>query len=598
MAQQEATLLLRIKKAGEEVLDEISDKFTNMTTLIAAAGAAVLGFGYLALKSWREQELASNQLAQAMVQQGVYTTELKGKYDEMAASLQKVTTFGDEQIQAAQATLQAFVGQREVTQELVQATLDLAAAKGMDLDTASQLVGKSIASETNALQRYGIEVQMSKDKTQQLANVIEALNGKFGGQAAAMAQGLGSIEQMKNQWSDFLENVGQRIAPGFTAAAQAVMGLFNAMNMGGSLVDSIGLGFHTLSSIVVVFSGLLEKLGGVAGTVLGGIAEAVTNMVQGNFKAAWQNAKDIVKISMDDWAATSERTMARLQEMDMNYLATKEGNLLKEEELMRASNERKAVIADEHKMVMDEKKLQQEIEDQNRRLVEQEMESMTEAQKLATQIRFLDEKIKAEENHQNKMKLVKQRSDMVDLQRQAMRVEQQKVLDKQREQDQQATLNTIATMQSSNNSVLAAIGKAAALTQIAIETPVAIAKALSAFPPPFNFAAAGLVGAAMAVQAARVSGIKLAEGGIVPAVHGGINATIGEGGRAEAVIPLPDDFDPNSGLGGGGGGVSVVFTGPVLGNDEQAREFAIKIDRELLKLRQRNESVSFDEGVI
>jgi tape measure domain-containing protein len=78
------------------------------------------------------------------------------------------------------------------------------------------------------------------------------------------------------------------------------------------------------------------------------------------------------------------------------------------------------------------------------------------------------------------------------------------------------TLSTIATLQNENNSTLATIGKAAALTQIAIDTPVAVGKALAAFPPPFNFIAAAAVGAAMAAQAAKVVGVKFADGGIVP----------------------------------------------------------------------------------
>jgi hypothetical protein len=159
---------------------------------------------------------------------------------------------------------------------------------------------------------------------------------------------------------------------------------------------------------------------------------------------------------------------------------------------------------------------------------------------------------------------------------------------------QKDTLSTIASMQGANNKVLATIGKAAALTQIAIDTPVAIGKALAAFPPPFNFAAAGAVGAAMAVQAARVSGIQLAEGGIVMPTPGGTQATIGEAGQAEAVIPL--DRAGEFGLGGGGGN-TIIFNGPVMGDESQAMEFARAIDRSLLKLRQSNQSVAFETDI-
>lgn len=96
------------------------------------------------------------------------------------------------------------------------------------------------------------------------------------------------------------------------------------------------------------------------------------------------------------------------------------------------------------------------------------------------------------------------------------RVETQKQIDANKIANQRDTFSTIATLSQSNNKVLASIGKAAAMTQIAIDTPVAIGKALAAFPPPFNFVAAGLVGTAMAVQAAKVAGLNFETGGIVP----------------------------------------------------------------------------------
>jgi hypothetical protein len=94
--------------------------------------------------------------------------------------------------------------------------------------------------------------------------------------------------------------------------------------------------------------------------------------------------------------------------------------------------------------------------------------------------------------------------------------ELKKKQDEQRLRDQKDTFATIATLQGESNKTLAAIGKAAALTQIAIDGPAAVTKALAAFPPPFNFVAAAAVGAAVAAQAAKVVGVKFADGGIVP----------------------------------------------------------------------------------
>lgn len=163
-------------------------------------------------------------------------------------------------------------------------------------------------------------------------------------------------------------------------------------------------------------------------------------------------------------------------------------------------------------------------------------------------------------------------------------------------------LQLSASLARSSNSTLAAIGKAAALTQIAIATPQAVASSFAFGTriggPPLGFVFGGIAAAAMAAQAAQVAGVQLAEGGIVPSTPGGIAATIGEGGRDEAVIPLPDDFDPDEpGGAAGGSNVTIVVNGGLLGDAQSARELAVALDRELLELRRSNESVSFEDVI-
>lgn len=82
------------------------------------------------------------------------------------------------------------------------------------------------------------------------------------------------------------------------------------------------------------------------------------------------------------------------------------------------------------------------------------------------------------------------------------------------------TLKLFASMSQSNNSILATIGKASALTQIAIATPVAVAEAtkfgMATGGPPLAATFAAIAYAAMAAQAAQVVGLQFANGGIVP----------------------------------------------------------------------------------
>lgn len=86
--------------------------------------------------------------------------------------------------------------------------------------------------------------------------------------------------------------------------------------------------------------------------------------------------------------------------------------------------------------------------------------------------------------------------------------------------NQTDTLNLFAGLANSNNKTLAGIGKAAALTQLAIKTPEAVGNSFAfgtkAGGPILGAVFAGIASAAMAAQAAQIAGIQFNQGGIVP----------------------------------------------------------------------------------
>jgi hypothetical protein len=96
----------------------------------------------------------------------------------------------------------------------------------------------------------------------------------------------------------------------------------------------------------------------------------------------------------------------------------------------------------------------------------------------------------------------------------------------------------MATLSQSGHGKLAAIGKAAAMAQATIDGYLAIQKALAAFPPPFNFIAAGVVGVATAANVAAISGIGYSNGGYTGA--GGVNDPAGTVHKGEIVWSQSD----------------------------------------------------------
>jgi hypothetical protein len=131
-----------------------------------------------------------------------------------ASALQKNTTFGDEAIIEAQALVAAFIKEEDQIKSLMPAILDLAAAKGMDLRAAADLVTKSVASSTNALARYGIEIDGAAGSAERTTSTVDALTKAFGGMAQALADtDVGKLEQMENTLGDIKEQLGENLLP-------------------------------------------------------------------------------------------------------------------------------------------------------------------------------------------------------------------------------------------------------------------------------------------------------------------------------------------------------------------------------------------------
>ena len=200
---------------SQKNLKGLSGSINSLGKAALATGAAYFGTRGLisgfssALRLAGEQEQAEKKLEVAL---GKTSTALLNH----ASSLQKVTTFGDEAIIGVQASLAAFLDSEDAIKKATEATLDISVAMGMDLKAAGDLVAKALGSSTNAMSRYGIQVEGAVGSTERLESLTGNVANLFGGQAKAQADTYaGSVEQMKNSLGDMGEQIGAIIIPVF-----------------------------------------------------------------------------------------------------------------------------------------------------------------------------------------------------------------------------------------------------------------------------------------------------------------------------------------------------------------------------------------------
>lgn len=263
-----------LKRAKSSLRDYERETLTVGRALKAGFAALVSSGVVMGIKgvsdAYAQQAKYEHMLAAAMKERGVYSDAALKHNLEYATSLQRITTFGDEEIMLAQRLFTAYSIEGEMLDKLTRATLDLAAAKEMDLKGAADLVAKSVGSSTNALARYGITVEGAVGSTERMQSAVDNISKLYSGSAQAAAENYhGQIIQLTNAWGDLNETLGAFIAgPGgkyIDWLKEAIVRTDDYLkSLGGGQIEEIKQQIrdaeHTLSEI-----GRVKWKGGVEG---------------------------------------------------------------------------------------------------------------------------------------------------------------------------------------------------------------------------------------------------------------------------------------------------------------------------------------------
>lgn len=244
-----ADLVIRISgdiKNYEEAMDKAAQETEGLNdTLSSVAAKSALAFAALtaeiglSVAAYKESEEVVNKLNNALQNQGIFSEELSEAYQQQATDLQRLTGISDEAVVAAQATLQAYLGQIEVTPQLTQAIADLAEMKDMDLQATAELIGKGINGQTAALKKAGIAIDENATKQERLGEVIEKITGLYGGSAEAAAKGLGGLNLLKEAFGELQEAIGARFAPAIGSISRVIANFINVVADNKALMDFI-----------------------------------------------------------------------------------------------------------------------------------------------------------------------------------------------------------------------------------------------------------------------------------------------------------------------------------------------------------------------
>lgn len=218
MGDKERTvnILIKAKNDASKSLESVLKSLTSVQGIAieVAAGAAYMALAFTKVtQAAMEQEKADVRLAAALASIGQNTAANREHPNKFVAQLEDLTGVSDEAISASVALL-AQLGQLsgQGLEDATVAALDLAAALGMDLQSAATLVAKAAQGNTAALTRYGIVLNQSIPTTERGAAALKLLHDRFGGAAEAAGTTFSTaLARVANQFDNLEQAIGKAV---------------------------------------------------------------------------------------------------------------------------------------------------------------------------------------------------------------------------------------------------------------------------------------------------------------------------------------------------------------------------------------------------
>jgi hypothetical protein len=511
-----------------------------------------------------EAQEAYVSFANALVRAGTDGNNAAQNFRDFADEMQNLTGITAESTLSVGKLLTSLTGlSGDELQNATKSIMDLSIVMGIDMDTAARMFAKSVNGSGEAFKKFGIEVEDGSDKAERTANTIDALNARFGGSAQAQAKTYaGALKIVKQSFGEVTEEVGNAIVENkaILAVMQEVSKIF--LGMSGDLGKNsdgikVFLGQATKAifdfgvaaiEVVEFIKPVWDGLGHIFKQVAASIASALILSTQG-FTAYKEANKSLEAELAEDWnnIGKASETLSAVKK-NFEALAVVAGSATEDmkrggDVTTEAINKTATSAAKLPRVLTEAQSAMQEwamtqagMADSAGEIYELELASLQANfdAKLISEQEYLDQKeamllqnianesamldsaaaqglIKGQELANARL-AIDMKANQEQIAMYAQRMKSQETMDKEREANFKSTLGTIAGLASSNSKTLAAIGKAAAISQATIDGYAAVQKALASAPPPFNFALAAAVGAATAGNIAKIVGTPLATG--------------------------------------------------------------------------------------
>lgn len=300
MARQ---LIIELLGEAANLTRSLRDAEQNVGTFGERVGAAgkkmtafvsvpIIGFLGAATKMAVDDAAAQKHLADTLDTATAASAKQIAKVEEQISAFMKVSTFTDDELRPAFETLARSTGNVEDSTKLLSIAMDVAAGKGIPLETATLAVTKANEGQFAAVNKLVPGLLDLSDKTLTAEVATKKLADLFDGQAnAATETAAGKAQNLKRDLGELTESMGSKLLPvaekvvgalgglvdGFSSAPEPLQNFaLGAIVLAGALGPAITLVTNMKKAVLAlnaaVNSGILAKVAAGAGAALGGIA--------------------------------------------------------------------------------------------------------------------------------------------------------------------------------------------------------------------------------------------------------------------------------------------------------------------------------------
>jgi hypothetical protein len=194
-----------------------------MGAAIAGIGDVVQGLKGCVSEAEKMQD-TWNRLKVVIENMGVTWDAAGGKIKTFIESMMGLSKFSEADLANALKVLVGYGMDLDTAMKTMTATMDLATAKQVNLETAATAVGKAFEGQDGILTRMGITISDATPKAEKFSTQMAEIAKRFGGAAQAdMETYAGKWTQLTNKLNELAEKIGTGLIPILTKLAEGLI---------------------------------------------------------------------------------------------------------------------------------------------------------------------------------------------------------------------------------------------------------------------------------------------------------------------------------------------------------------------------------------